>query len=157
MQPRNEYLEEKNCKNNNFSGVLPPSRTHTLKKDVHFKSSDMKNQRMPHLMPISGSDINNTFYSPYFTSHSPHYNSLCSILDHFNIAIGFGQRLFRALMIQRRGFASTSLSEKESFRFETKLESCSPESGPEWQGRVVIGQAVFWERWWRGRRRRNLV
>ena len=92
---------------------------------------------MPHLMPISGSDINNTFYSPYFTSHSPHYNSLCSILDHFNIAIGFGQRLFRALMIQRRGFASTSLSEKESFRFETKLESCSPESGPEWQGRVV--------------------
>ena len=137
MQPRNEYLEEKNCKNNNFSGVLPPSRTHTLKKDVHFKSSDMKNQRMPHLMPISGSDINRTFYSPYFTLHSPHYNSLCSILVHFNIAIGFGQRLFRALMIQRRGFASTSLSEKESFRFETKLESCSPESGPEWQGRVV--------------------
>ena len=76
----------------NFSGVLPPSRTHTLKKDVHFKSSDMKNQRMPHLMPISGSDINRTFYSPYVTLHSPHYNSLCSISVHFNI--GFGQHLF---------------------------------------------------------------
>ena len=76
MQPRNEYLEEKNCKNNNFSGVLPPSRTHTLKKDAHFKSSDMKNQRMPHLMSISGSDINRTFYSHHFTLYSPHYRSL---------------------------------------------------------------------------------
>ena len=128
-------LREKNCKNNNFSGVLPPSRTHTLKKDAHFKSSDMKNQRMPHLMSISGSDINRTFYSRYFTLHSPHYKSLCSILVHFNI--GFGQLLFPALSIERRAFASTSLPEKESFRFETKLESCSPESRPEWQGRVV--------------------